>query len=353
MRDAGAARLGFSFARDVPKGAASVRELVATGTLRLDRPLRVLDVGAGLGATTWGLVRALAASGARGSIDATWLDADAEALALGAAVVRARAGRQDAIDLRVQTRPGALGTIAGSDRFDVVLLGQVLSELDIGATDEVRVARHAALLRLLLEERTEEGGALVVIEPALRQRTRHLHRVRDALAAAGATIFAPCLHAQPCPALARESDWCHEDLAVDLPAWLAPIALAAGLRREGLTFSYLVLHRGSRRLADCVPEGAGVMGGVRLRVVSDTMTSKGKREAFVCGELPGGGMGPVAARARLVRLNRDATPGNQAWETIKRGDLVVVTPAPPLERPRVDASTSVSIPALSEARPVR
>src|SRR5277367_2734245 len=54
VKDAGAARLGFSFARDVPKGAAAVRELVATGALPQGRTLRVLDLGAGLGATTWG-----------------------------------------------------------------------------------------------------------------------------------------------------------------------------------------------------------------------------------------------------------------------------------------------------------
>src|SRR5690349_16719700 len=55
VRDAGAARLGFSFARDVPKGAAAVRELVALGVLAARaastseraRSLRVLDVGAG------------------------------------------------------------------------------------------------------------------------------------------------------------------------------------------------------------------------------------------------------------------------------------------------------------------
>src|SRR5258708_26429783 len=53
VRDAGAARLGFSFARDVPKGAAAVRELVALRALVPAAALRVLDVGAGLGATTW------------------------------------------------------------------------------------------------------------------------------------------------------------------------------------------------------------------------------------------------------------------------------------------------------------
>ncbi|MGA7124528.1 MAG: hypothetical protein WBY94_30780, partial [Polyangiaceae bacterium] len=60
VKDGGAARLSFAFARDVPKGAAAVREAVATGAIGLGRaPLRVLDIGAGLGATTWGLVRAL------------------------------------------------------------------------------------------------------------------------------------------------------------------------------------------------------------------------------------------------------------------------------------------------------
>src|SRR4029077_13314265 len=104
IRDAGAARLGFSFARDVPKGAAAVRELVATGTLASDRrpaaqterpaadrehanDLRVLDLGAGLGATTWGLIRALEGtlelSLAGRELDATWVDPDASALELG------------------------------------------------------------------------------------------------------------------------------------------------------------------------------------------------------------------------------------------------------------------------------
>jgi SAM-dependent methyltransferase len=368
MRDAGPARLGFSFVRDVPKGAAAVRELVSTGAvgldLRLDRsPLRVLDVGAGLGATTWGLVRALAASGAQGRVEATWLDSDPDALALAAAIVRARDGRQGAVELRVQTRVGAhtsLAGLGGAARFDVVLLGHVLSELDVTAPDEVRVQRHVALLRSLFDARTEDSGALVVIEPALRNRTRHLHRVRDALAASGATIFAPCLHARPCPALARDSDWCHEDLAVDLPSWLVPVATAAGLRREGLTFSYLVLHRGGRRLAAAQPFASGralpdgllvealpkTGGGARLRVVSDAMASKGKLEAFVCGELQGEG-GPVAARARLMRLNRDATADNDDWGQSRRGDVIVVNPAPELGRARIHASTSVSLLDLS------
>jgi SAM-dependent methyltransferase len=356
MRDAGAARLGFFFARDVPKGAAAVRELVATGAvgLRPAKPLRILDLGAGLGATTWGLARALGAGGAEGALDATWVDPDGEALALGAAVVRAREGCAGAVRLRVQTRVAPL-TAPGPGRFDVVLLGQVLSELDVGADETARRDRHAALVRSLFEERLEAGGALVIVEPALRDRARHLHRVRDALTAGGMTVFAPCLHDGPCPALgegapdapragsrdgARE-EWCHEDLDVDLPEWLFPVARAAGLRREGLTFSYLVLHAGGRRLANDVRSPGGtVRSAARLRVVSDGIVSKGKREAFVCGELGGEGTAR-AVRARLMRLDRDARPSNAAWEELRRGEVVWVAPAPDLNRPRIGADGTV------------
>ena len=52
------ARIAFSFPRDVPKGAASVRELVASRRLGIPESgvLRVLDLGAGTGKLTTRLV---------------------------------------------------------------------------------------------------------------------------------------------------------------------------------------------------------------------------------------------------------------------------------------------------------
>jgi SAM-dependent methyltransferase len=331
----------------VPKGAAAVRELVATGALRFEGTLRVLDVGAGLGATTWGLVRALEAAGLRGTVEATWIDADARALEVGESLWRARAGR-GAVELRVRTAARPVGPLDDLPRFDVVLAGQVLSELDVGAPDPARVEAHAALLAAWLERRVADDGTLVVVEPALRDRTRHLHRVRDALAARpGVTIFAPCLHAAACPALAREGDWCHEDLPVDLPAWLTPVARAAGLRFEGLTFSYVVLRRDGARLADALH---GPARSSRLRVVSAPMPSKGKLEAFVCGEV---GDPAVPTRVRAMRLDRDANDTNGAWETASRGDLLVVTPALGLDRPRIGRDTTVVAASDTELGPAR
>jgi SAM-dependent methyltransferase len=343
VRDAGAARLGFSFVRDVPKGAGAVRELVAGGAIELgaSAPLRVLDLGAGLGATTWGLARALGRAGSARPIEAVWVDPDRTALDVASAIVRARASSGGAVDLRVRALPASVSASPplGAERFDVVVAGQLLSELDVGAPGEARLARHTALIQRWLEDRVAPDGALVIVEPALRDRTRHLHALRDRLVALGATVFAPCLHASPCPALARETDWCHEDLDVDLPAWLVPVARAAGLRHEGLTFSYLVLRRaGATRLVD----GMGAAdGATRVRVVSSLVRTKGKREAYLCGELAPGSGGWV----RAARLDRDATGANATWDDLRRGDVLALSPALDLERARITPETQVRLAA--------
>ncbi|HQY60345.1 MAG: hypothetical protein IPF92_04420 [Myxococcales bacterium] len=323
-RDHLGARLAFSFPRDVPKGAAAVRELVGAGLVGLEgRSLRVLDLGAGLGAMTFGLARALAAAGHEGSLEVDLVDADPRALDLASALARTTTDDRVRIEARpscvVAERPPPPGP------FEVVLVGQVLSELDEGAPPEERQARHGALLAALFERLTPTGS-LVVVEPALRERARHLSALRDAWVATRGAVFAPCLHAAPCPALSAAGDWCHEELAIDLPSWLVPVARAAGLRWQGLSFSYLVLRRDGRTLRDA-------LGGARLRVVSDLLRTKGKSEVFVCGELPSG-----PGRERIRRLDRHASAANAAWERLGRGVVL-----PELGgHPRVAETTAVA-----------
>jgi hypothetical protein len=126
---------------------------------------------------------------------------------------------------------------------------------------------------------------------------------------------------------------------VDLPSWLAPVARAAGLRYEGLTFSYLVLRRDGMTLARCLapPAPAGL-----FRVVSDRMKTKGKVERFLCGELLGDKGARVVGRARTMRLDRHATDENRAWEDLGRGDVATIAPIPHAARARVEAETRVS-----------
>lgn len=312
------ARIAFSFPRDVPKGAAAVRELVATGALTL--PLRVVDVGAGLGAMTWGLVRALAAAGLSGAVEALLVDEDAEVLRAAEAI--AKAAPRGPVSLNVTTRKASVEGFE-PPAADVVFLGQVLSELDRELEAEARVLRHAAVLERL----AAAGRTLVVVEPALRDRTRHLHAVRDRLVPS-LGVFAPCLHARACPALQDEHAWCHEDLDVDLPAWVVPLARAAGLRYQRLTFSYLVLRKDGKRLP---PAG--------FRVVSERLTTKGKTEIFACT--------CEGTRPRLRQLDRDAArSGGPTFAELRRGDLVTVSEggtAGVAESGRVNANATIDV----------
>jgi ribosomal protein RSM22 (predicted rRNA methylase) len=341
----GAARLGFFFARDVPKTAAAVRELVATGALRIDGVLRVLDLGAGMGASTWGIVRALEAAGEQGTVEATWVDADRKALDVGAALARRRPQRRG-VALRIEVNAGPVTALGALGAFDVVVASGLLSELDVGASEPLRVERHAALLSHVLETRTSARGSLVVVEPALRDRARHLHAVRDALVSSPSsprTVFAPCLHESPCPALGRTSDWCHDDLPIALPPWLVPVARTAGLRYEGLTLAYLVLRKDGVRLVDAL---VGPIGATRARAVSESMRTKGKREVFLCGAFLASSeqtSAVAAARVRTARLDRDRTESNEAWDGVERGDVLVLGPPVCSATARIGRSTEVRL----------
>jgi ribosomal protein RSM22 (predicted rRNA methylase) len=323
------ARIAFSFPRDVPKGAAAVRELVASRVLAMpaDRPLRVMDLGAGVGAMTWGIVRALAASGATGRVEAVLADEDEEVLKAAGAIARAARSIVGAspIDVSVTTQVERLGSArpasaARTSLQDVVILGQVLSEIDPRSDESERIEAQSALVAHLLDTVVAPHGSLVIVEPALRERTRHLHAVRDRLLERGAArVFAPCLHGSACPMLALEGEWCHEDLAVDLPPWIAPLARAAGLRWQGLTFSYLVLRK---EVGSSAVRLAPESGRVRFRSVSDLLRTKGKAELFICGE---DGM-----RRRIRRLDRDEVHGTGVpFLDLRRGDIVTLSSAAP------------------------
>jgi hypothetical protein len=111
--------------------------------------------------------------------------------------------------------------------------------------------------------------------------------------------------------LANPRDWCHDDLPVDLPDWLQPLARAAGLRWQGLTFSRLVLGSGEAQPP--------------FRVVAPPRDSRGRKERLLCGDHPDG------TTLRWVdRLDRHGTAENAAFGDLLRGDGVEI--APPLGR---------------------
>jgi hypothetical protein len=47
-----------------------------------------------------------------------------------------------------------------------------------------------------------------------------------------------------------------------------------------------------------------------------------------------------------MRLDRDASEANAAWESVARGDLLSISPAPELERTRIGADSGIETPTF-------
>ncbi len=170
--------------------------------------------------------------------------------------------------------------------FDVTLVANVLSELD----DPI------ALLRRL-------GGTVAIVEPALRETGRALLRIRDALLAEGWFALAPCFTQRSCPALASAKDWCTAEVRWDPPPHFRQLAEGTGLRAdEMLSYAPLILSRTAPTPSDGIWRVVGIAPG-----------EKGKKRVWVCGG---------EERVALVRLDRDASPRNAAFDGLRRGDLV-------------------------------
>lgn len=299
------ARLKFFLPRDLPKIQAPLAELAAAGAFPQAPTLRVLDVGAGLGTTSLGTALFALEQLGRARVQVDAFDRDAAALAIAARLAK-RLASELGLAFELTPHTAALGQALlerAHPPYDLIVLGFVLNEIGDAHPDPVE--HHQRWLARLCELLAPDG-ALIVLEPALREPSRTLQQVRGRFAAAAGPpyVFAPCLHRGSCPLLERERDWCHEQLPLALPQRLAGLARAAGLRSEELSFSYLTLHRAPRSLAELDPAHP------LARVVSSPLRSKGKIELAVCG---------AAETRKLRRLDRHASDENRALGDVHRG----------------------------------
>jgi SAM-dependent methyltransferase len=278
-----------------PVSYAQARE--ALGELP-QRPRAALDLGSGPGPV------GLAALDA-GAREVTIADRSKPALALARALAT-EAGEALATREWDPTRKTPLPE--GKD--DLITLGHVLNEL-YGAGDEA-VKPRAALLEQVLAQ-VKPGGSLVVLEPALRETSRLLLKVRDLMVEKGYAIRAPCLYRGACPALVKESDWCHAERAWPMPRVVEDIARAAGLHKESLKMSYLVLAPRGEGWPEPRPESL-------FRIVSESLEGKGRQRYIGCG--PEGRVG-------LALQEKHRTEKNERFFKLHRGDVISVTHTEP------------------------
>jgi len=262
------------------------------------RPRRALDLGSGPGPMAFAALDT-------GASEVIAADRSRPALALARALA-AEAG--EALATR-EWDPHRAGELPAAG-VDVVLLGHLLNEL-FGRGDPA-LGRRAALVERAAAV-LRPGGSVVIVEPALRETSRELLALRDLLVRRGFAVRAPCLWRGDCPALARPSDWCHAERAWSMPPLLEQLARSAGLHKEALKMSYLVLAPAGEAWAEAP-------AGRVFRIVSEPLEGKGRRRFMGCG--PEGRMG-------LALQEKHRTSANASFFGLHRGDVVAVTGTEP------------------------
>jgi ribosomal protein RSM22 (predicted rRNA methylase) len=280
------------------------------------RPLRAIDLGTGPGTMLLGLadvVRRLPPEERPSRLELVGADEHAENLREAERLLSALAEadpvlppvRFDSLRLDViGDRRDLIPLAAGAGRFDLAILANVVCELEReprGSAEELVLAVGRELLA--------PEGAIVVIEPALRDTARALERLRDRWLASGELFaVAPCVAPGPCPALVRERDWCVATLPWERPEWVAEIDRRTGLRKDALKLAYLLLAR----------EAPPVRPG-EWRVVSDVLDTKGELRVHLCGR-----SGEETRWVLLRHLKRRGGETEAVLRSLERGDRVHV-----------------------------
>jgi ribosomal protein RSM22 (predicted rRNA methylase) len=270
--------LGYA-ALIMPATYAQLRGAMAAAAARVPgwAPATVLDMGSGPGtalwaaAAQWPTVRTLTA----------W-EREPEAIALGRSLARGseaavvRAAQWERLDLRALNQTNNVPTFQRSNvstvqRYDLVVLGHVLNELDIVAWRAVVGAAWR-----------QAGGLLLIVEPGTPEGFAVVRAARDALLAEGARTIAPCAHDRPCP---LENDWCHFPQRLKRPDFQRR-ARGAPSEWEDSKFAYAALAR-------FLPE-APVWG----RVIREPFSNKAYAEVKI-SSVEG------VARYRALKRHRD------------------------------------------------
>ncbi len=257
------------------------------------RPRQVLDLGSGPGPLAFACMDA-------GAGEVTIADRSPAAMDLARALA-AEAGEA----LATRAWNGQRGDAPPEGNFDLITLGHVLNELWPEAPDAA--PRRAGVLDRALA-RVKPHGSVLVLEPALRETSRALLEVRDRLVSKGFALRSPCLFRGACPALVKETDWCHAERPWDPPRLVADIARTAGLHKEALKMTYL-LFAAAHEPWPALPSGR------LFRIVSEPLSSKGRSRYIGCG--PEGRVG-------LALQDKHQTSKNAAFKKLFRGDVIAV-----------------------------
>jgi len=308
-----AAYLAYFLPVNLAKVQALLDELPPDSLCRsADQPLKVLDVGSGSGTGALAVLDWMRQQGTQRDVAIVAVDqalpALQEAERLWQAYGQSSSGPSSMLT-RIHAnlqRSGSLDLCKQEGPFELIVTANALSELWREARDTIglRVTFVRSLLDLLVPH-----GSLIIMEPALRDTSRELHLVRDRLLEAGVcTVYSPCLHDRPCPALIKEGGWCHEERPWTPPPIVSAVDQVVGFIKDALKFSYVILRKDGKTIVPRRPD--------LFRVVSELREMKGEKRAWLCNE---------TGRPEVGRQDRLRSESNAAVDDWHRGAIVRIS----------------------------
>lgn len=240
---------------------------------------RVIDVGSGPGTASLALLCFLLERFEKKKtklpfrIELVWIDHNDSIMKDGAGLLAKIIARFPDLEGDIQLKTEARAWWKHPKGFDfdasLVLFGNVLNE----CPDDPRIFLQGLAPFL----RDPKGGGVLLVEPAFREASQRLSRIRDevALRESPLPVWGPCLHSGKCP-LAQGKNWCHFSVPAELPgSFFRKFSIRLGGVREWLKFSFLwIASRDSEKPAR-PPKGL-------VRVVSDPIRTARGLQNLIC-----------------------------------------------------------------------
>lgn len=286
--------------------------------------LRILDIGCGTGAATWGLLHYLSThEHSIKKVEITFADYIKENLDICKKLfalqqvefeMNADYHQIDIKDDRVAKK------VFDQAKYDLIIMMNTLNELPEEG-DEERINTFTSLL--------SDDGSLLIIEPASKSESRRLLSFRDTAIWKKMTVYSPCTHQMNCPALIKADDWCFNEVRWERPEFIRYIDDEVGNVRLSLKYGYIILTK----------NGATLHGNLGLpvasRIVSEVFVEKGRTRALICDE---------NGRGEHILNKRDKSLNNKVFIDTERFDLLALNDIEKREHDtRILESSSVSI----------
>ena len=299
-------------------GSAGTFGNAGTASKAKKRAVRVLDLGSGPAPASCSLADLAQGRGEQNmAFEFCLCDSSGDALSLGKKILEAAYAKNASVETRVcnlenvfQPKNGA--AFLDGKKFDFITASHSLNELWKG--QKKRGEKIAALLKNL-SACLDDGGLMLLMEPALLATSRALIEARDSLIASGLKVASPCLQsASPCPALENPNATCHAQFDWEMPQIVADLAALAGLNRADVKMTYFVFGRNGSQCQEVVQDQK-----VAALVVSEPMLNKAGRVRYVLCD--------GKARFTLSAKNGDPNAAAQGFFDLKRYDKIKIAGA--------------------------